>query len=184
VPTISQLQSELADRESIRQCIYRYCRAPDRCDFDLLATAYWPDATENHDPFVGTIEEFIEFARDTLLAMDQTSHMVANILIAIDGETAHVESYVRAYHRLTREDKTKYDLVTGGRYVDVMERRGDEWRISTRTVIRDWYREYPDSANWEGELFGHEFSPGVRYPNDKSYAIFGPARFSDIQVER
>jgi ketosteroid isomerase-like protein len=177
VPTISQIESELADRESIRQCIYRYCRAIDRCDFDLLATAYWPDATEHHDPFHGTIADFIQFTRDTLLAMDQTSHMVANILIDIDGVTAHVESYVRAYHRLTRDDGTKHDLVTASRYIDVMKRRGDEWRIFARTVVRDWYRDYPDSADWSADVFGRPFAPGVRYPDDKSYAIFGSVRF-------
>lgn len=177
VLTISQLQSELVDRESIRQCIYRYCRGIDRCDFDLLLTAYWPDATEDHDPFVGTITDFVEFARDILLTMDQTSHMVTNTLIDIYGATAHVESYVRAYHRLTRDDGSKHDLVTASRYLDVMERRDGEWRIITRTVVRDWYRDYPDTADWTAEVFGQKFSPGVRLPDDRSYAIFGSMPF-------
>lgn len=177
MPTISQLQSELADREAIRQCIYRYCRAVDRCEFDLLSTVFWPHATLFHDPFDGAVKDWIEWARHKLLAMEQTSHMVANILIDIDGETAHVESYVRAYHRISREDGTKHDLVTASRFLDVMHREGDEWRVRARTVIRDWYRDYPDSADWNAELFGRPFSPGVRYPKDKSYAVFGSTPF-------
>lgn len=177
MPTLTHLVTELADRESIRQCLYRYCRAIDRCDFELLASVYWPEATEDHDPYVGSVAGFIEFARTTLQAMDQTSHMVANILIDIEDDTAYVESYVRAHHRLSREDGTKHDLVTAGRYVDVMHRREDEWRIASRVVVRDWFREYPDSADWEAGVFGRPFSPGLRSRRDKSYDVFGPERF-------
>ena len=168
---ITRIQSELADREAIRDCIYRYCRAIDRCDFDLLASVYWPDATEDHDPFFGTASDFIAFAKSILGTMDQTSHMVGNMLIEIDGGTAYVETYIRAHHRLPRENGERHDLVTAGRYLDVMKRMDDEWRISSRKVIRDWFRIYPDSADWEAGVFGNPFIPGTRYPDDPSYAI-------------
>ena len=168
---VKKLQTELADREAIRECIYRYCRGIDRCDFDLLRTAYWPEATEDHDPFVGSIDDFIAFSETILRSMDQTQHFVGNILIRIDKSIAYVESYVRAYHRLRSDDATPFDFVTSGRYIDRMECREGEWRILARTVARDWYRKYPDSADWDAEVFGKKFKPGKRNKDDPSYAL-------------
>ena len=62
IKTVSQIRDELADREAIRDCMYRYSRGIDRCDVELLRSAYWPDATDNHTGFVGTREEFIAWA--------------------------------------------------------------------------------------------------------------------------
>jgi ketosteroid isomerase-like protein len=168
---VSEIQTQLADREAIRDCIYRYCRAIDRCDFELLASVYWPEATEDHQPFKGSAKEFVDWAKEALRPMDQTQHLVANILISIDDDTAYVETYVRAHHRLPSPDGSRYDLVTSGRYLDVMKRRSDEWRILARTVVRDWFRQYPDSADWETGVFGIPFDPGKRTTEDPSYSV-------------
>ena len=168
---VSRMREELADREAIRDCIYRYCRAIDRCDFDLLETIYWPEATEDHAPFKGSAADFMAWARTMLVPMDQTQHFVGNILIRIDGAFAYVETYIRAHHRLHGANDSRFDLVTSGRYVDRMERRDDEWRILSRTVVRDWFRQYPDSADWEEGVFGTPFQPGLRNGSDPSYEL-------------
>lgn len=173
---LTQIASELADRESIRQCLYRYCRAIDRSDFELLSTVYWPGAIEDHDPFYGSAEDFIEHARKSLGPIVQTSHHLGNVLIDIQDDEARVESYVNAHHRVADEGDQKHDFLIGARYLDIMHRRDDEWRISERVVVRDWFRIYPDSADWEVGLFGRPFSPGLRYPQDKSYEILRQAR--------
>ena len=51
MPKIADIRDQLADREAVRDCLYRYCRAIDRCDFELLASVYWRDSTEDHEPF-------------------------------------------------------------------------------------------------------------------------------------
>jgi len=33
--SVAQIPGELADREAIRECLYRYCRGIDRRDADL-----------------------------------------------------------------------------------------------------------------------------------------------------
>jgi hypothetical protein len=60
-------------------------------------------------------------------------------------------------------------VVATGRYVDNFERRGDEWRIIRRLVITDWFRQYPDSADWSKGMLGLMIDPGGRYPDDESY---------------
>src|SRR5579862_3908887 len=55
IRTVAQIKDELADREAIRDCLYRYCRGVDRCDMELLRSAYWPGAMDTHTGFKGTI---------------------------------------------------------------------------------------------------------------------------------
>ena len=41
----------------------------------------------------------------------------------------------------------------GGRYLDELEKRNDEWRISKRTYILDWSHQFPsgiEAATGEG----------------------------------
>ncbi len=181
MPKISAIREQLAGREAIRDCIYRYCRAIDRCDFDLLASVYWPDATEDHSPFVGSATDFIAWAKVMLRPMDETQHLVANMLIEIEGDTAQVETYIRAHHRLPRDDGGRHDLETAGRYLDVMRRRDDEWRIQSRTVSRDWFRMYPDSADWKTGVFGKAFPPPKRTTEDPSYRVLQFAPVSGVR---
>ncbi|GGD80581.1 nuclear transport factor 2 family protein [Croceicoccus mobilis] len=166
-----QFAEELADREAIRDCLYRYCRAIDRLDEDLLRSVYWPGAIDEHVGFEGTGEEFVEHVVAALGPLDQTMHNLGNILIDVDGADARGESYFHAFHRIPREDGSRWDLIVAGRYLDRFERRGGVWKIGHRVVILDWLREYPDSADWSQLPFGMQAVPGSRKPGDRSYEL-------------
>jgi hypothetical protein len=168
--TVLQITEELADREAIRDCLYRYRSGIDRCDEDMLRSAYWPDATDHHLDFFGTREELIAWALPALRGMDQTMHLIGNILIRLHGATASVESYYYGFHRISDGTATR-DTIGAGRYLDQFERRGDEWRIARRHVVVDWFREYADSADWARGPFGMKIVPGSRYPGDESYKV-------------
>lgn len=169
-PRVSQLHEELADREAIRDCLYRYSRGVDRCDEAMLRSAYWPDAHDDHLSFAGSPDAFIAWSMPILRGMDQSLHMIANILIRIHGSRADVESYYHGFHRLPADGGAK-DSIGSGRYVDTFERRGDEWRILRRLVVVDWFRDYPDSADWQVGPFGTPVAPGGRWPDDASYRL-------------
>jgi SnoaL-like domain len=169
--SVKQIREELADREAIRECLYRYSRGVDRLDADMLRSAYWPDAIDTHLEFKGNVEQFIAWAFPIMQGMDQTMHMIGNILITIRGSRADVESYFHGYHRITMPNDRKVDVIGSGRYLDRFERRGDEWRIAERLVMTDWFREYPDSADWTQGLLGQRVDLGGRYPNDPSYSL-------------
>jgi 3-phenylpropionate/cinnamic acid dioxygenase small subunit len=171
--TVSEFRDEFADREAIRDCLYRYARGIDRIDEDMLRSVYWEDATDEHaGMFSGGASEFVDWLLVQLPLM-KTLHVVANILIEIDGPRANVESYVYAIHR-SKADGTVQDMIGAGRYLDHLERRNDIWRISERKVVVDWFRDYPAIADSEAGPFGIVDAPrGARKPHDASYAWFG-----------
>ncbi len=167
----SKFALEMGDREAIRDCIFRWFRAIDRCDRALAKTTFWDDATDDHGLFVGSFAEFAEWGINKLLEMQQTQHMAGNILIRIDGDTAYSETYLQAYHRALREDGTPYDYVIGARYLDRFERRDDEWRVAHRKIARDWFRDYQDSGDWDIGPWGMPQKMGGRMPDDASYDV-------------
>ena len=169
IRTVSQFRDELADREAIRDCLYRYSRGVDRCDEEALRSAYWEDAFDDHVLFSGTREPFIAWVLPALRAMERSMHMIGNILIRVHGNHADVESYYYGYHRL-HNGTCSYDSIACGRYLDRFERRNDEWRIADRKVVVDWFRDYPDAGDWAKGPLGMQLEPGGRHPTDVSYS--------------
>lgn len=167
--SVSKITEQLADREAIRECLYRYSRGVDRLDADMVRSAYWPDCIDTHLNFTGNAEEFIAWAFPIMGSMDQTMHIIGNVLVSIHGDKADVESYFYGIHRVNLPDGGKSDVIGAGRYVDNFEKRDDEWRISKRLVVTDWFRQYPDSADWTQGMLGIMIDPGGRKPDDASY---------------
>ena len=172
IRTVTETRAELADREAIRDVLLRYCRASDRCDEALLRSVYWPDAQDDHLDFSGGVEEFIAWSMPILRAMRYNSHMIGNILMVIDGDRADVETYYQGYHSV-EQDGGRRDVVAGGRYLDNFEKRNDEWRILRRLVTVDWFRDYPDTGDWERGPFGMQVVRGDLGPADQSYESLG-----------
>ena len=166
----AQFQAEMADREAIRDCLYRYSRGVDRCDEDILRSVYWEDAFDDHCLFAGQREELIAWVLPLLRGMEATQHVISNILIRLHGDHADVESYYQGIHCLQADGKP-FHSVQGGRYVDRFERRDGEWRIANRKVVVDWFHEY-GGGDWAKGPFGHpEIKPGSRHPDDASYSM-------------
>jgi hypothetical protein len=171
---------ELADREAIRDCIHRYCRAVDRIDVELMLSVFWPDATDEHGNFTArSAREWVDNAVAVLETIEVTSHVMGNIMIDIQGDVAEVESYVRTIHRTPKPDGQRYDHVSSSRFIDRFEKRDDEWRIKNRVVVRDWFREFPDSFDFGQGAFGKSYGYGKekplelgqRKPDDASYKL-------------
>jgi hypothetical protein len=170
--TVSQYASEMADREVIRDCLYRYSRGVDRQDVEMLRSAYWPGAIDHHTGFTGTVEEFIEWALPRLAAMEQNMHMIGNVFIRIEGSTARVESYLWSVSVLPGDDPRQ--VLVCGRYLDRFEKRQDEWRIAERFVVHDWFNEGPAEHDWHVGPFGIADLPrGGNAPDDRSYGWLG-----------
>jgi len=127
---------ELWDREAIRQCLHRYARGVDRFDREMILSAFHPDALDEHGKFVGTPDEFADWAlRQHSGAHLSHQHCLLNHFCEIDGDTAHAETYFM-FVSMNRQGQPL--TIGGGRYVDRLERRDGAWRIAARVCLRDW----------------------------------------------
>jgi ketosteroid isomerase-like protein len=135
---------ELLDREAIRCLLYRFCRAIDRRDAELLATVYWDDASEWHGAYRGPAAGFRELATGGPGGFEVMRHTLGTINVDLAGDHASSEAYFvasgvpRAHHGEPRMLR-----VHEGRYLDELERRGGEWRIVHRTVVKDFIELRP-----------------------------------------
>lgn len=125
----------LLDRQAIVDCINRYARGVDRDDPSLIASAYHPDALEDHGAFIGGVDDLIPFLAWAHRPFDGYQRFVTNQSMEVDGDRAHAETY---YLCILRRDAKGTLLANGGRYVDRLERRDGEWRIARRVVVMDW----------------------------------------------
>jgi len=103
-----------------------------------------------------------------LRKMERTQHAISNVLIALDGGKANVETYCRAYHE-TRADDGFQEMMVGGRYLDRFAQRDGEWRILHRQYVMDFNQNGPSTAQWDNGLYAGLKVVGKRRPDDALY---------------
>jgi ketosteroid isomerase-like protein len=124
----------LLDRLQIQDCLARYARGLDRHDAELIASAFWSDAQVNYGSrFSGVRDEFVIWANELESQNEYHQHHLTTQSVDMDGDTAHVETYVLYIVRT----HAKAERLGGGRYIDVLERRDGEWRISLREFLAE-----------------------------------------------
>lgn len=146
----------IIDREKIRDCLARLSRGEDRRAADLISGCYWPDATDDHGVFVGTFKEYLAWVVPGAPSIPVTLHTLGQSLIDLKGDKAAVETHVTSYHRIDMGGQER-DIVIGGRYLDRMEKRNQEWRIAHRTMLYDWLKDFGQSVDWSQGLLGMPF---------------------------
>ena len=140
---MSELPRELTmliDKQEIHDHLMRYARGVDRCDAALMRSIFHEDGTA----FGGSAWEFCEhFVPANRADTTFTVHMLGNILVELDGDTAYSEAYFVTY--VGRDEETR-ELVDAfcGRYVDRWERRDGQWGVTKRDVAHEW--TYVDAA--------------------------------------
>lgn len=144
---------ELLDKKACEEVILRYGRTQDWLDDAGQASCFWPDAEVDFGFFKGNGEDWVT----TVMAHEREAprrwHLSTSIMIQVEGNHAKAECYGIAVGG--REvDGAMRDTMYGGRYLDELEKREGEWRISKRTYILDWSHEFPDAlATSTGEDF-------------------------------
>lgn len=134
--TLSERFQELADKQEIHEAVLRYCRGVDRCEPDLIRSAFHPDAFDDHGAFRMPALEFADaITKQKREKMEFSVHRITNHLIEIDGDTAISEAIVSSVQRVRGETFTQF---SGSRYLDRFEKRDGEWRIAYRLIVHDW----------------------------------------------
>lgn len=154
---INERLKALLDRDSIRNCIIQLARGEDRRSADIISACFWPDATTDFGIFKGFFPEYLNWVVPGSPAVPVTQHILGQILVELRGDTALTESHVSSYHRIDMGTEHR-DVVIGGRYLDKLEKRKDEWRIIERTMLYDWIQDYGVSADWSQGVMGQPFS--------------------------
>lgn len=158
---------DLLDKQDILECLTRFSRGMDRFDRETYLSAFWPDGTMAAGPFVGSPAECWDWAIPMHEAGQvATHHSLLNVTYDIQGDQAHVETYYIFVGR-NRDDS---NWIAGGRYVDRLERRDDEWRIALRTNAIEWSGVLPTMAIPFGDvpdILGN--GPATRGREDISY---------------
>jgi SnoaL-like domain len=135
VTTLDAGVQELLDKQAIHEVMMRYCRGVDRGDAALINSAYHPDAYDDHCGHIFTGETvgpgIVEWMSEVT---DSTTHHITTQIIDVDGDRANSESYYMGLH-LETKDGVQRRMHTVGRYVDRLERRHGEWKISNRLVV-------------------------------------------------
>ena len=170
-PMIRAELQALLEKQAIEEQLMRYARAVDRKDPELLRTVYWPDAYDDHLLYKGDLDGLVEWAFGFTDNMP-THHFVGNRLIELQSEEmAFSEAYYVAWHDMPPgEDSTqRQNLALRGRYLDIFEKRGVEWRIKRRILALDAYTLTPGTSDWEAGHFAKITTRGGPRPDDPLY---------------
>ncbi len=162
---MSDLLTQVADRQAITDQIYRYCRAMDRIDHELGYSIWHEDGTADYEHnFQGTGRGFIDHVCSQHRHLLQHSHQMSNIVIELDGDRAGSESYVTATLRIEREGRLMQMTVLS-RYIDRWSKRGGRWALDHRRAVMemDEIREVTPMKLHSG---------WTRDRNDPSYEVF------------
>jgi ketosteroid isomerase-like protein len=120
----------LLDRTEILDCIARHARGCDRHDIDLISSAYNDDGIDEHGFAVNAGPDYGAWANKTHAETSRAhTHNITTHSCDIDGDTAHVESYAIVV-MIAPDGKTAQFI--SGRYIDLLERRDGQWRITIR----------------------------------------------------
>jgi hypothetical protein len=131
--------TRLEDRAEIRECMMRYARGMDRRDRELLRSAYHDGAVDDHVGFIGEVDDFIDWAFAYHSTQTRYQHYLLNHSVELNGDEAHAETYYLFVG--TDREPANHVTVSGGRYVDRLERRDGRWAIAVRVCVVEWNAE-------------------------------------------
>ncbi len=164
----------VVDKSEITDVITTLARGIDRIDENLLRSVLHPDATIDLGPgiFQGTGNDYVTWVLGVLHGVRSSHHLIGNVRVDLDGDTALVESYFHAHLRLDKPTGRE-DVFMGGRNLDRMERRpsgpAGVWKIVHRKQVLDWVRTEAVS-----DIFYHQNPDALwsyRTKTDPSYQM-------------
>jgi len=128
-PTDTDLRS-LADRLAVQDVMIRYATSVDARDMKRYASCFTADVevagfgnTTFSDRGV-----YVDWVIEALKRYERTQHLIGNQEVVLDGDRAHLRSYVQATHLLA-DDPTKL-MVLWAVYDDQLVRTAEGWQIT------------------------------------------------------
>jgi hypothetical protein len=126
----------LMDRLAIQDTLTRFSTAIDTRKLELLDQVFAADAVLDYGSYwgPGDFEGFKQWAEVALKNFSAWQHLLANMVIEIDGDTA--TSMTDFYNPIISGDAGTEQTVLHayGRYHDALRRTADGWRITRRRM--------------------------------------------------
>jgi len=138
-----QLQ-ELLDRKACEDMLMRYGRTLDWLDEAGQEECFWPDADIDYGFFQGSGKDWVPVVMEVETTAPRRWHVSTGVMVQVEGNTAKSECYGLSVGSSENEQGELMDTMFGGRYLDELEKRDGEWRISKRTYIADWIHQFPN----------------------------------------
>ncbi|MDM0108391.1 nuclear transport factor 2 family protein [Variovorax sp. J22R24] len=163
---------QLISKQAITELLYKYPRALDRLDRELLMSIGHPDAKVQFGkttfPNWTAYTDWMMKAHATMLG---NNHRITNILIEVHGDTAVSESTGTATLLVKQDTGDDYEeRWMHSRYLDKWSRRGGKWALGARQTVMDYRTVKPVSAADVKNMYQVGARTGR---NDPSYALFG-----------
>ena len=132
----------LADRIAAEDLLTRYATAVDRRDWEQYRSIFTADAEIDYTSaggIAGTVDEVVEFLSTSLEMFEMTQHLVSNIDLEVNGESATVTAMFNNPMRLPGGDT----WFTGGWYHHDLVRTHDGWRSRRLREESAWFDRAP-----------------------------------------
>lgn len=126
---------DLIAERTITRALTLIARAMDDRDWAALDDLTVPDMTANLGTGeLGSRAELVASIRSFLDACGPTQHLLGNVVVDVDGDTATSRAYVSDLH-LGAGDRSGVTFQTLGDYHDSWVRHGDAWLLTRRVKL-------------------------------------------------
>ena len=128
----------LVDQQEIADLCVRYTSALDTRDWLALERCFTADPVFVHPG--GRLQGFpaiLARTSEALSPLDATQHLLGNVVVTVDGDTATATSYFQAQHVRAGTPGGDTYLIAGS-YADALVRTPEGWRIDERVQAYVW----------------------------------------------
>lgn len=127
----------ISDRLAVEDLLFRYSRAIDTRNFDLLDEVFTPDGVADYTSsggIRGTLAEVKEWLGAALGVFTVVQHLITNVAVDFAGDEARSTCYmINPLGYPAEGDKTEM-IFCGGLYHDQLVRTAEGWRIRERVI--------------------------------------------------
>ena len=128
----------MSDLAALRRTAERYAVGADRRDKALWREVLARDVEISGPGFsIAGLEANLGSIDHLAHAFTMTRHVVHDMDVIVEGDSAHGETRSTAEHRIAAPEGDKL-LVWAIRYQDQWRRENDCWKFTRRTLIVDW----------------------------------------------
>lgn len=128
----------MSDLAALRRTAERYAVGADRRDKALWREVLAEDVEISGPGFsIAGLEANLGSIDHLAHAFTMTRHVVHDMDVIVEGDSAHGETRSTAEHRIAAPEGDKL-LVWAIRYQDQWRRENDYWKFTRRTLIVDW----------------------------------------------